>query len=331
MDTQELMGFFKAAAAGVDQAMQADLAAVGDQSLTEILHHAVFNGGKRIRPQLTLLCCALTTGGGIPDPDSTMKLAVVFEYLHAASLLHDDVIDRAELRRGKPAANVVWGVSPVILAGDYLHSRAMTLAGEDGGPEAVAVAGRAVSAMIESEFLQMKNAEERNPSEENYFRVASGKTGALIAAACEAGVLKGGGSDEQRQAVRLYGENIGLAFQIVDDLLDYQGDPEKTGKAVGNDLVEGKMTLPLIHALRQAADEDRLALEKILASGPETRPQHFAEAKSLIDKAGGFASAGEQAAELVKTGLEALSSSFGEGKERQILAGLAGYVLSRDK
>jgi octaprenyl-diphosphate synthase len=331
VETQELMDFFRAAAAGVDQAMQADLAAVENPSLAEILQHAVFNGGKRIRPQLTLLCCALTTGGGIPDPDSTMKLAMVFEYLHAASLLHDDVIDRAELRRGKPAANVVWGIPSVILAGDYLHSRAMTLAGENGGPEAVAVAGRAVSAMIESEFLQMKNAESLDPSEEKYFRVASGKTGALIAAACEAGVLKGGGSDEQRQAVRLYGENIGLAFQIVDDLLDYQGDPEKTGKAVGNDLAEGKMTLPLIHALRQATDEDRQTLEKIIATEAAARPQHFAEVKSLIDKAGGFASAGKQAAELVKTGLEKLSSSFKEGKELQILAGLAGYVLSRDK
>ena len=167
----------------------------------------------------------------------------------------------------------------------------------------------------------------------DYFHddIVLAETGALIAAACEAGVFKAGGSDEQRQAVRLYGENIGLAFQIVDDLLDYQGDPEKTGKAVGNDLVEGKMTLPLIHALRLAADEDRQALEKILAVEAETRQQHFAEAKSLIDKAGGFGSAGELAKELVKTGLEALSSSFGEGKERQTLGGLAGYVLSRDK
>ena len=236
MDTQELMKYFREAAAGVDEAMHADLDTVENHQLSEVLNYAVFNGGKRIRPQLTLLCCALTAGGGIPEPESTMKLAVVFEYLHAASLLHDDVIDRADLRRGKPTANVVWGVSPVILAGDYLHSRAMVLASETGGPEAVAIAGRAISAMIESEFLQMKNAESRDSSEENYFRVASGKTGALIAAACEAGVLKGGGVNEQRQAVRLYGENIGLAFQIVDDLLDYRGEPATTGKATNREI-----------------------------------------------------------------------------------------------
>jgi octaprenyl-diphosphate synthase len=331
VEAQELVKFFREAASGVDAAMEADLASVGNPRLRKVLGHAIFNGGKRIRPQLTLLFCALTAGGEIVEPESTMRLAVVFEYLHAASLLHDDVIDGAELRRGKPAANVVWGVPSVILAGDYLHSNAMILAGETGGPEAVAIAGRAVSAMVESELLQMKIAEDQDPSEENYFKVASGKTGALIAAACEAGVLIAGGGDDQRRAARLYGENIGLAFQIVDDLLDYQGDPEKTGKELGNDLVEGKMTLPLILALHRGTDETRLALENILTAPAATRQQCLAEARDLIARAGGFKAAGEQASELVKVGLEALNVSFGEGRERQILSGLAGYVLSRDK
>lgn len=330
MDNQELMSFFRGAAAEIDGAMRVDLASVESKLLGEVLQHGIFNGGKRIRPQLTLLCTRLTGGAQAPDKAQTLKLAVVFEYLHAASLLHDDVIDHADLRRGKPTANAVWGVSPVILAGDYLLSRAMTLAGRVGGNEAMAIVGRATEAMVEAEFLQMQSAEERNSSEDNYFKVIAGKTGALIAAACEAGVCLAGGSSEQRAAVRLYGENIGLAFQIIDDLLDYQGDPGQTGKVVGNDLVEGKMTLPLIHVLRQASPEDLRVLEGILAADADERRNRLPEVAALIQKYDGFGSAYRKAGELIEAGLAALGC-FAEGRERQILQGLAGYVLSRDK
>lgn len=329
MDNQELMNFLSEAAVEIDAAMRLDLAAVESGLLGEILHHGIFNGGKRIRPQLTLLCAGLCDAGKMAKA-GILKLALGFEYLHAASLLHDDVIDHAGQRRGKPTANALWEVSLVILAGDYLHSRAMTLAATGGGLEEVAIAGGAVAAMVEAEFLQIRAGEERNTSEENYLRVAAGKTGALIAAACEAGVLAGGGSPQQRQAARLYGESIGPAFQIIDDLLDYQGDPAKTGKAVGNDLVEGKMTLPLIYALQQAAAPDRQLLEGILAADPATRNARFAEARDLIERCGGFTTARRKAAELVDHGLAALAV-FREGKERRILAGLAAYILSREK
>lgn len=330
MDNQELMDFFRGAAAEIDEAMRADLAAVESKLLGEVLHHGIFNGGKRIRPQLTLLCSRLIGADPGPDKEQVLKLAVVFEYLHGASLLHDDVIDHADLRRGKPTANAVWGVSPVILAGDYLLSRAMTLAGRVGGNEAMAIVGRATEAMVEAEFLQMQSAEERNSSEDNYFKVVGGKTGALIAAACEAGVYLAGGSTEQRAASRLYGENIGLAFQIIDDLLDYQGDPGQTGKVVGNDLVEGKMTLPLIHVLRQASPEDLQVMDAILLAGADERRHRFAEASAMIEKYDGFGYGYRKAQELVAAGLSALAC-FKESRERQILHGLAGYVLSRDK
>lgn len=330
VDNQELMNFFREAAAGIDGAMRADLASVESGLLGEVLSHGIFNGGKRIRPQLTLLCASLTGDDRGPDQEQTLQLAIVFEYLHAASLLHDDVIDHADLRRGKPTANAVWGISPVILAGDYLLSRAMTLAGRVGGNEAMAIVGLATEAMVEAEFLQMQSGEERNANEDNYFKVIAGKTGALIAAACEAGVCLAGGSPEQRAASRLYGENIGLAFQIIDDLLDYQGDPGQTGKVVGNDLVEGKMTLPLIHVLRQANPEDLRVLDDILAGGADERGNHLGKVSALIERYGGFGAAYRQAGELVEAGLAALDC-FAEGRERQILQGLAGYVLSRDK
>jgi octaprenyl-diphosphate synthase len=324
------MNFFREAAMTIDAAMRADLVAVESGLLREVLAHGIFNGGKRIRPQLTLLCARLAGGGPGADHGSALNLAVVFEYLHAASLLHDDVLDHAEQRRGKPTANALWGVSPVILAGDYLLSRAMTMAGAVGGAEAMIIVGRATEAMVEAEFLQMRSAAERNLSEDDYFRVAAGKTGALIAAACEAGVLLAGGDAAQRAAIRRYGENIGVAFQIIDDLLDYQGDPDQTGKAVGNDLVEGKMTLPLIHAWQQAEPADKRSLEGILAAGAAERRGRFAAVKAIITNYDGFGYAYGKANELVAAGLTALAG-FADGRERRILQGLAGYVLSRDK
>jgi len=330
VDNQELMNYFREAAAEVDETMRADLASVRSRMLGEVLHHGIFNGGKRIRPQLTLLCANLVESGKRPDPSRISRLAIVFEYLHAASLLHDDVIDHAEQRRGKPTANAIWGISPVILAGDFLLSRAMNLAGAVGGAEAMAIVGRATEAMVEAEFLQALTAEEQDASEENYFKVVAGKTGALIAAACEAGVYLAGGSTEQRAAIRLYGENIGLAFQIIDDLLDYQGDPDRTGKAVGNDLVEGKMTLPLIYAMREAYPADLATLDEVLAAPGDDRKGRFVEVKVLIEKYDGFGYARRKAEKLVTAGLAGLTC-FGEGRGLSVLKGLASYVLSRDK
>lgn len=330
MDNQELIGFFREAAAGVDEAMRADLASVESELLGEVVGHGVFNGGKRIRPQLTLLCAELAGADSARDRERTLKLAIAFEYLHAASLLHDDVIDHADQRRGRPTANAIWGLSPVILAGDYLLSRAMTLAGAVGGAEGMAIVGRATEAMVEAEFRQARTVEEKDLSEDNYFKVVAGKTGALIAAACEAGVYLAAGSPEQRTAIRLYGENIGLAFQIIDDLLDYLGDPARTGKAIGNDLIEGKMTLPLIYAVRKAGPEDRTVLAEILAADSNRKKKRFREVKELIEKYDGFGYARRKAEELVAAGLSGLSR-FSQGRETQILKGLAGYVLSRDK
>lgn len=330
VEKHDLISFFRDASAEIDEVMRADLAMVENELLGEVLSYGIFNGGKRIRPQLMMLCWALTGQKSETDRDQALQLAIVFEYLHAASLLHDDVIDNAGQRRGKPSANAVWGVSPVILAGDYLHSRAMTLAGMNGGREAMAIAGRATAAMVESEFLQMQSVKDRNLSDENYYKVVAGKTGALIAAACETGVLLAEGGMAKRKAIRLYGEKIGLAFQVVDDLLDYKGDPGRTGKAVGNDLVEGKMTLPLIHAFCEASAGDRKTLEDIMAVPSEKRLGSFAEVRGLIEKYDGFAYASARALELVDAGTAALDL-FVKDREHEILVGLADYVLSRDK
>ena len=326
MNNGELLASFKEQASRIDAVMEADLTIVESPLLSQIIRHAIFQGGKRIRPLLTLLGASLA---GTP-PTNTTRLAISFEYLHAASLLHDDVIDHATLRRGAKTANTIWGMEPVILAGDYLHAHAMALASEVGGPAAMALIGRATAAMVESEFLQMHNTHEILISEENYFSVLRGKTAALIAAACEAGIGHNHGSAEQRLALRTYGTNLGLAFQIVDDLLDYLGDPAKTGKVVGNDFQEGKMTLPLIKTLERAEAKDREVLIGLLQGTQQERNRQLVTAHAMIEKYQGFSLARAQAESLLAEALAGLAI-FGEAKAKESLAGLAHYVLSRDK
>jgi len=247
-----------------------------------------------------------------------------------ASLLHDDVIDHATRRRGQVSVNARWGTAPAILAGDFLHSRALNLAGQVAGREGVILMSRAIGAMVEAEFLQARLAVAGQATLDDYYRVAAGKTGALIASACESGIVLAGGNGDEREACLRYGENLGLAFQIVDDLLDYLGDPERTGKEMGNDLVEGKMTLPLLLALERAEISDRQLLLARLSATPEARRQSFTEVRELIDRYDGFARARGRASELLEEGLLALAC-FPAGPEQELLAGLASYVLNRDR
>ncbi|MGV1100127.1 polyprenyl synthetase family protein [Thiovibrio sp. JS02] len=326
MSNAEVLAALKQRAAAIDAVMEEDLASVRSPLLKKVIRHALFQGGKRIRPLLTVLAASLR---GTP-PDDTARLAISFEYLHAASLIHDDIIDHSELRRGQRTANILWGDGPAILAGDFLHARAMGLASEIGGRQGMEVIGRATAAMVEAEFLQMQNALEKSLTEENYFQVLMGKTAALIAAACEAGISHGLGSQEECRALRNYGTNLGLAFQIVDDLLDYLGDPAKTGKAVGNDFQEGKMTLPLIHALAAAAPEDRDVLAALLHVSREERNRQLPQAKAIMEKSGSFLYAGEKAKNLIGEAVEGLAI-FPDSQAKLTLISLAHYVLTREK
>ena len=334
MNQSQLLARLKTEAAIIDQAMRHDLATVVSPRLLEVLDYALFAGGKRARPLLTVLAARLCWHqqgqGGDPGREVTLiSLALTFEYLHAASLLHDDVIDRADCRRGRETANRVWGNTPVILAGDFLHARAMLLAGTLGGRECLAAIGAATTAMVESEFLQLDNAERRATSAERYFAVLEGKTAALIRAATVSGACFAGAGVAEQQALRLFGGNLGLTFQIVDDLLDYQGDPQKTGKAVGNDFQEGKMTLPLILALEQANPDDRARLIALLEGPGVERRRCFAEAKRILEESGALAATRRQAEALGEEALAALAG-FAQGEEQETLVALVRYVLVRE-
>ncbi len=331
VDTESILGAVKKEAGKIDQFMRADLGRFRsnvDDLLLEVLEYGLFNGGKRIRPLLVILASRLC---GKRDDDA-YRLGAAFEYLHAATLFHDDIIDKSETRRGKPSVYLKFGTIAAILAGDFLHAHSMATVGTYAGQPGLEVFCKATTGMVDGEFMQLRNAEKHNLSELDYYEAIMGKTGLLIAAACEVGAIYGGGDEARVKALREYGVHLGCAYQIIDDLLDYQGDSGKTGKAVGNDLAEGKMTLPLILAINKANNEDRLRLMQILSDSSK-RALCVEEVCTIISKYHGFAGARKRAEDAVKTavGMLDIFSEKSSGFEQNILTGLAHYVLTRQK
>ncbi len=334
MEKNELLSRLQPQIDLVDEAMHSDLQALANRekipaTLVEVLEHALFNGGKRIRPLLCILTAELC-GTGSRD---IYSLAIAFEYLHVATLLHDDVIDHADARRGRPAANTVFGVPPVILAGDFLHARSMFLIGTLGGERCLELICSATEAMVAGEFLQLANARNFNQSEKDYFAVINGKTALFIGAICETGGIIAGADDQQIKALKTYGANLGTAFQIQDDLLDYLGDPARTGKSIGNDFCEGKMTLPLLHAMKRAEKTERTFLLGLLKGDRSIRRAEFDQVKDIIAQSGGFEYARQLAEKLTGAavaGLDIFKAAPNKGAV-SVLTGLAHYVIRRDR
>ncbi len=330
-DIEKLLQYVQPEISEIDRTIAADLDELPgdfDELLVEILRYGLLGGGKRFRPLLAVIAahmCGNKTG-------DVYRMAIAFEYLHMATLIHDDVIDNAENRRGRPSVCKKFGLTAAILAGDFLHARSMAIIGEFCGSKALDIFCEATSGMVDGEFAQMRNANNHNQSEKDYFHAIHGKTALLIGATTEIGALFGGGSPEEQQALRGYGMKLGCGFQIVDDLLDYLGDEAKTGKTVGNDLAEGKMTLPLIMAFKRAAPEDHKRLRHILESD-ERRGAGYAEVKDIINKCDSFQYTRTKAEEQVQEAIEELTifSRPEMAREITILKGLAQYVLKRDK
>lgn len=334
MDKVDLLARLKTEIATVDLAMREDLQALVSKKqiatdLLEVLEHGLLNGGKRIRPLLCILTARLCSTPG----KEIYPLAIAFEYLHVATLLHDDVIDHADTRRGRPAVNKLFGLTAAILAGDFLHARSMFLVGTLGGRRCLDLICRSTEAMVAGEFLQLSNVHNLNQSENDYFSVINGKTALFIGSICETGGIFAGADNSKIQALKQYGANLGLAFQIQDDLLDYLGDSAKTGKEVGNDFYEGKMTLPLIHALATANKQEGNFLLDLLKGQKSDRIIKFEDAREIIRKNSGFGYAEKLAEKLVDTGIESLAI-FVSGQNREtldLLTGLARYAISREK
>ena len=248
-------------------------------ALSRLVRHILAAGGKKLRPLLTLLCASVHS----PVDSRAVKVAAAIEILHAATLIHDDVIDHAYVRRGLPTANSMWSNNLAVLSGDYLFAKCSHVVAQLGDPALVRILARTVMRMVASETTQFSDIAYVERLEDEYYRKVQGKTASLLELCCDGGGLVGGASEEEQRALRTYGENLGVAFQIVDDILDISGTEAELGKPVGGDLREGTITLPIVfflrsnpkHAalttlLKQEADNDTIvweAVEAIRTSG----------------------------------------------------------------
>lgn len=229
----------------------------------KIGHYIVEGGGKRLRPLLVLLAANACNYQG----KHHIPLAAVIEFIHTATLLHDDVVDNSDMRRGKDTANARWGNAPSVLVGDFLYSRAFQVMVEIGSMPIMEVISNATNVIAEGEVLQLLNCRNPDTTEEAYMQVIIGKTAMLFEAATEVGAILADATDEQRDALRRYGHHLGIAFQLIDDVMDYLSTAEEMGKNVGDDLAEGKPTLPLIQAMKAGTEEERLLIRQAIRKG----------------------------------------------------------------
>lgn len=228
-----------------------------------IAHYIVDSGGKRLRPLLVLLSARAL---GYQGQDH-QRLATVIEFLHTATLLHDDVVDTSDLRRGRTTANARWGNAPSVLVGDFLYSRAFQMMVSLNSLPIMSVLSDATAVIAEGEVMQLMNVKNPDLTEAQYMQVIHSKTAMLFQAASQTGAIQAGASTAQETALRDYGQRLGMAFQLVDDVLDYRGDAQTMGKNLGDDLAEGKATLPLIQAMKTASEEDRKMIREAIRKG----------------------------------------------------------------
>ncbi|HEY3488681.1 MAG TPA: polyprenyl synthetase family protein [Candidatus Deferrimicrobiaceae bacterium] len=285
--------------------------------------HITLSGGKRFRPASLLL---VAEACGYKGPRRTV-LSVVTEYMHTATLLHDDVVDGGTVRRGKPSANVVYGNSVSVLVGDFLFARASQLMTEDGDLDVLGIYARTLVSLTEGEVLQLMKSKDPAISEKDYLRVVFHKTASLIAAATETGAVLAGADAALRRKMFEYGSSVGIAFQLMDDILDYTGTEKDLGKRPYADLREGKVTLPLIQALRVASDSDRAHAAAIL-SGRSVGEGDIRSLADLVAANGGIEYTEKLARQYVARGKRQLAG-LPDSPARTALEVLSDYIVSR--
>jgi len=291
--------------------------------IPQLGQHLVDSGGKRLRPLITLAAARQFGYRG----DAHVKLAAAVEFIHTATLLHDDVVDESALRRGRPAANTLWGNKPSILVGDFLFSRAFQLMVEVGLPQVLGVLANASAIIAEGEVLQLRSSKNLAIGESEYLKVITAKTAALFAAAAEAGAMAAGADPTQWVAMREYGHNLGIAFQLVDDALDYSGRQAVMGKSVGDDFRESKMTLPVILSLPRASDEERRFWRRTIEVGVQEEGD-LSRAIEFLERGGALGETIERARAYAKAAREALSACT-ESEIKAALAEIADFVVER--
>lgn len=291
--------------------------------IPEVSAHLIEAGGKRLRPMLTLAAARLCGYEG----EDHLKLATAVEFIHTATLLHDDVVDESERRRGRPTANLLWDNKSSVLVGDYLLARSFQMMVETGSLRVLDILANASAVIAEGEVLQLTAAQDLGTTEEIYLKVIRGKTAALFSAATESGGVVAGAHEAQIKALFDYGDALGIAFQIADDLLDYGGSSATIGKNTGDDFRERKLTLPVIKAIAAADAEERAFWKRVIEKGDQ-KDGDLEHALGLMTKHGALTAARDEALQwsaLARKSLELLPAH----PLRDILSDLAAYVVSR--
>jgi octaprenyl-diphosphate synthase len=288
-----------------------------------LAEHLIAAGGKRLRPLLTVSAARLAGS----DNDTCLKLAAAVEFIHTATLLHDDVVDGSQLRRGKVAAHLIWGAAQSVLVGDFLFARAFELMVETSSMKALEILARASRVIAEGEVLQLTRAHDLNLPQETYLEIIKAKTAELFAAAAEAGAVSAGASPERCKALRKFGQDLGLAFQLVDDALDYSGESETLGKNPGDDFREGKATLPLLLAMARTGSSEREFWIRTIDRRDQTEAD-FQRARALMVQTGALDSTLDLAATYAASAKAALAE-FPSNSWRPALEDLADFAVAR--
>ena len=291
--------------------------------IPQLASHLISAGGKRVRPILTLAAAQLCDHKGRKHID----LAACVEFIHTATLLHDDVVDESEMRRGKPSANAVWGNQPSVLVGDFLFSRAFQLMVRVGHLEALGILAKASATLAEGEVMQLMDHSNLDIVEQRYFDIIRSKTASLFQAACEIGAMVADVDAKKVKALGDYGAAFGTCFQIIDDVLDYAANERELGKNIGDDFLEGKVTLPVIYAYHQGSTEEKQFWERVFAE-EDLSPEDLTQAQAYLLKHKAFDHACHKAKTFAAQAKKSLAP-FEEGPLKKALLDLVDFCLAR--
>jgi octaprenyl-diphosphate synthase len=291
--------------------------------IPELAGHLIAGGGKRMRPMLTLASANLL---GYPGTRHH-KLAAAVEFIHTATLLHDDVVDGSGMRRGKRTANLIWGNPASVLVGDFLFSRAFELMVEDGSLKVLRILSHASAVIAEGEVEQLTAQRQIDSGEDHYLDIISAKTAALFAAACRVAPVVAEASEDAEVTLECYGRNLGIAFQLTDDVIDYASDAAVMGKGVGDDFRDGKMTLPVILAYARGSDDER-AFWREAIGGERVSDEDLAHATALLRSTGALADTIERARQYARRAIDALAM-FPASKAKAALTEAAEFAVAR--
>jgi len=292
--------------------------------IQDIGNYSLLGYGKRLRPLLFVLSCRLCNYDG----EDIYRLSTIFEYIHTASLLHDDVLDNAEIRRNRPSANNIWGVHPAILEGDFLYCKSSLIAIGSNNVAFLKRISEASTRMVEGQVLELIHTKDWNIDKEEYFEIITAKTAVLISAACTCGAVISGAEKDAEDSLAKFGMNLGIAFQLMDDILDYTSSEEVFGKPVGKDLREGKVTLPLIYTVSGLEESEKERIKDLFSSGSPVEEDYINLVK-LVRAKGAIERIRHEAQSYVNEALKSISV-FPDSPAKDDLLELSQYIIDRE-